>query len=98
MAICPRRIQRKRAKGWRMPQDTIYVGRPTRWGNHHHVETYGAGIAFERYAKDLAQLPEADLRTLLEPLRGHNLACWCALGSPCHADVLLRLANELCFT
>ena len=27
-------------------------------------------------------------------LRGHNLACWCALdGGPCHADTLLRLAN-----
>lgn len=31
----------------------------------------------------------------LEPLRGKNLACWCALGAPCHADHLLRLANEL---
>lgn len=26
-------------------------------------------------------------------LRGSNLACWCALDLPCHADVLLRLAN-----
>jgi hypothetical protein len=26
-------------------------------------------------------------------LRGKNLACWCALGAPCHADVLLELAN-----
>lgn len=30
----------------------------------------------------------------LEPLRGKNLACWCALDQPCHADVLLRVANE----
>lgn len=27
-------------------------------------------------------------------LRGHNLACWCPLDQPCHADVLLRVANE----
>ncbi len=27
-------------------------------------------------------------------LRGKNLACWCALGKPCHADVLLELANQ----
>lgn len=27
------RIQRKREKGWRMPENTIYVGRPTKWGN-----------------------------------------------------------------
>lgn len=26
-------------------------------------------------------------------LTGHDLACWCPLGQPCHADVLLELAN-----
>lgn len=30
----------------------------------------------------------------LPELRGKNLACWCALNRPCHADVLLELANE----
>jgi hypothetical protein len=29
----------------------------------------------------------------LPTLRGKDLACWCPLGSPCHADVLLELAN-----
>jgi hypothetical protein len=29
----------------------------------------------------------------LAPLRGHDLACWCPLDQPCHADVLLELAN-----
>ena len=28
-----KRIQRKRTKGWRMPSNTIYVGRPTKYGN-----------------------------------------------------------------
>lgn len=28
-----KRIQRKRAKGWRMPEGAVYVGRPSRWGN-----------------------------------------------------------------
>jgi hypothetical protein len=27
-------------------------------------------------------------------LRGKNLACWCPLDAPCHADVLLELANR----
>ncbi len=27
------RIQRKRTKGWRMPDNALYVGRPSRWGN-----------------------------------------------------------------
>ena len=27
-------------------------------------------------------------------LRGKNLACWCPLDKPCHADVLLEIANR----
>jgi hypothetical protein len=27
-------------------------------------------------------------------LRGKGLLCWCALGTPCHGDVLLRWANR----
>ena len=29
-----------------------------------------------------------------DELRGHDLMCWCPLGSPCHADVLLEVANR----
>ena len=28
-----KRIQRKRTKGWKMPKNAKYVGRPTKWGN-----------------------------------------------------------------
>lgn len=31
--VQPKRIQRKRTKGWKMPPNAIYVGRPTKWGN-----------------------------------------------------------------
>lgn len=31
----------------------------------------------------------------LTELRGKNLACWCPLDAPCHADVLLELANPV---
>jgi hypothetical protein len=27
-------------------------------------------------------------------LRGRDLACWCPLDQPCHAEVLLRRANR----
>lgn len=33
------------------------------------------------------------IRERLPQLRGKNLACFCALDAPCHADVLLELAN-----
>lgn len=29
----------------------------------------------------------------LPSLRGKDLACWCALDQPCHADVLIELAD-----
>lgn len=34
------------------------------------------------------------MRAEIEELRGKNLACWCAPGAPCHADVLLEIANR----
>jgi hypothetical protein len=33
----PIRVQRKRTKGWKMPENTVYVGRPTKWGNPYKV-------------------------------------------------------------
>ena len=34
------------------------------------------------------------IRQHLADLRGKDLCCWCPLDAPCHADVLLKLANE----
>ena len=33
------------------------------------------------------------LQDLRQTLRNKNVACWCKPGEPCHADVLLDLAN-----
>jgi Domain of unknown function (DUF4326) len=93
----PVRIQRKRAKGWRMPEGAVYVGRPTKWGNpwrvhrgcddaRNAVREYRALIIANQQAPELYRLP-------LHELRGKDLACWCPLDQPCHADVLLELAN-----
>lgn len=35
----------------------------------------------------------SDLLARLPSLRGRPLGCWCPVGAPCHADVLLELAN-----
>ena len=37
-----KRIQRKRTKGWKMPENTVYVGRPTKWGNPFKLDPDGA--------------------------------------------------------
>jgi hypothetical protein len=44
---------------------------------------------YRQYARDAFN--ERDLRACL---RGKNLACWCPLDQPCHADVLLEMANS----
>jgi hypothetical protein len=83
----PKRIQRKRSKGWRLPANAVSVTRPGKWGNPYTVEEYGREQALRLYrewviGKDLSEL------------RGKDLACYCSLDQPCHADVLLELANK----
>lgn len=114
----PIRIQRKRTAGWKMPENTVYVGRPTKWGNPfkgpHAKDAYAdmCRQARDDYNDHVAFFCSMDKQPLspetffssrngkgtirldtLHELKGKNLACWCKLSSPCHADVLLELAN-----
>jgi len=126
----PERIQRQRIKGWRKPQDAVYVGRGSIFGNpvvctphgcelkpcgcdgcepyrccvkvfreyimsgiegrHSHtgslIIALDAQKGYPRRNRLIARLPE---------LRGKDLMCWCPLDKPCHADVLLELANGM---
>ena len=91
----PKRIQRKRTSGWRMPEGIVYVGRPSKWGNPFTIADHGLA-ALQMYRDYIEnQLEDGRLieRPDLEALRGKDLACWCKEGSPCHADILLELAN-----
>ena len=87
----PKRIQRCRSKGWKMPQNAIYVGRPTIWGNPWTLgECYGdRTLTTHRYGRMLDEMPHEQLLDLIRPLVRHDLACWCRLDQPCHADHLL---------
>jgi len=91
----PQRIQRKRTKGWRMPENTVYVGRPSKWGNPFIIREHDipdAKTAVEYFYRWMVLSRPSHLD--LKELRGKNLACWCPEGSPCHADVLLKMANQ----
>jgi len=165
----PVRIQRKRTKGWRMPEGAVYVGRGSKWGNpfayckrsglvrhlpgqpsefEYEGRVSANGMTHPFYAPDgtvtdyrvryatREEIVELYRRTILAPdrgmlgaypsnggrlatfrtggdrrgfrgalhtvtpdliraeLRGLDLACWCPLDQPCHADVLLELANS----
>lgn len=119
-AALPVRVQRKRSKGWKMPLNTVYVGRGTRFGNPFRLDADGFIENYTRWGqwenwsysnnfsiKDVVELYEqwvdGQLRNNRLPLpprwsdisnlKGKNLSCFCPLSEPCHADVLLRLAN-----
>lgn len=88
----PERVRLRRTKGWRMPENTVKVDRTTVWGNPFPISyggRTGAVKAFRRYCNPHSPLAAMARRLL----RGKDLACWCPLDQPCHADVLLELAN-----
>jgi hypothetical protein len=129
-----KRIQRKRTKGWRMPEGAVYVGRPSKWGNPFKLDGWRGSFqatmmlgergddagcraaAIKLYRLWLTgrwRLVENDTRNawqreltfkaeasrpsrpeIRRELRGKDLACWCPLDQPCHADVLLEIANR----
>lgn len=132
----PVRIQRKRTKGWRMPENALSVTRPSMFGNPFIVGKHGNACecvekfrrlmttndhqeavllceeftAGERVTRHLrvggSRVPyswspgaeKADYylcfrHQIIAACRGRDLACYCALDQPCHADVLLELAN-----
>ena len=91
----PRRLQLSRKKGFRLPAGVIVVSRPTKWGNPYKPGKLTRAHAVASYRRDLMagklRVSTADART---ELRGYDLACWCSLDGPCHADVLLEAANR----
>lgn len=101
----PTRIQLRRTKGWKMPPNTVKVDRTTKWGNPFPVEASHpwkdaawAVLQFGFWIDHLEVFPgkptPPDRATIVNELRGKNLACWCAIGQPCHGDELIKLANE----
>ena len=103
MSADPIRIQLSRVRGWRMPPNTVKVSRPGPWGNPFVIGSLGVPDAATAVSKFEALIAD-EVRCLqhdrffmftggrIALLRGKNLACWCKEG-PCHADVLLRIAN-----
>lgn len=94
MSALPVRVQLSRRKGWRIPPNTVVVARPSRWGNPYKVGVDGTQAqCVEAFEQNWGMY--IGFGAIIEHLRGRNLACWCATGTPCHADKLLELANGL---
>ena len=102
--MSPKRIQRQRTRGWKAPAGAVYVGRGSIYGNPWKVDPAAApqpGIvatheeAVALFTKWLRSTPDgqAVARPARKHLAGHDLMCWCPNNKPCHADVLLTVAN-----
>ena len=99
----PSRIQLKRTRGWRKPKEAVVVSRPSKFGNPWHVgPDTSRKTAVDQYRKwlrgdmggHLSEQRRAVIESLPE-LRGRDLACWCPIEEPCHADVLIEMAREI---
>lgn len=104
-----KRVRLSRKRGWKMPPNTVKVDRTTPWGNPFVVGKFGTREQCVNYharlltaghvvvGHDPSMKEQEDYRrfvvTHLDDLRGKDLACWCPLDEPCHADLLLKLAN-----
>lgn len=91
-----------------MPPNTVKVDRTTRWGNPFVIGVDGDQarcVVLCRRLLECVPLPAGMLTAArkayremvlqeVHTLHGLNLACWCKPGSPCHADVLLKLAER----
>ena len=107
--MSPRRIRLRRTRGWRKPSGAVVVARPSRWGNPFTLAEVAAAHPGSDEA-ERRRIAADRLRDLLEgavdgpdypsaaeirvALGGRDLACWCPLDQPCHADVLLEVANR----
>lgn len=82
-----------------MPENSVYVGRPSAYGNVHQVfdDVSTHEEAVNLFRRDMAEfrerVGEEKFKTWIGRLTGKDLVCWCAPDLPCHADVLLELAN-----
>lgn len=90
--------------------EVVNVARPHKYGNPFRVGLVACNCrsagecshnSFRRETaaqavEDFAAIPRSERRLaeIRRELRGKNLACWCAPNVPCHADVLLELANR----
>lgn len=101
----PIRLQRKRTKGFKLVSpnglENVFVGRPSKYGNPYQIGKRYDGLAVNnnKDAVDLFEImwmdakPEDILKLQVE-LKDKNLVCWCDLDKPCHADILLKIANK----
>lgn len=99
----PKRVQIQswRKPGGKKPDNVVIVARPSKWGNPFRIgdatipNAAEAVHRFRRWIVDhMVVGPVPPTMEEIAELRGKDLGCYCKLTDPCHADVLLELANK----
>lgn len=75
-----------------VPSGAAFVGRSTKWGNPFVIGKDGDREMVVWKYREYLLSNEILLQQVRRELRGRDLACFCA-PAPCHADVLLEVAN-----
>ena len=88
-------MQRGEGVGFYRADDPRAYDLPVPGGRQRMTAEMAVGL----YRDDLEELLAdaevfPDIIEALESLRGKDLACWCPLDQPCHADVLIEFANR----
>ena len=74
-------------------QSSVYIGRPSKWGNPFTIGRDGdRAQVILKYKEWIVQQPEL-IKAAKAELRGKNLTCFCA-PLACHGDVLMQIANS----
>jgi hypothetical protein len=85
------KVLNKRKHG--IPEGAVYVGRPTLFGNPFMIGPDGdRDTCIEKFRQLVDSSPVMRVSIKAE-LKGKDLVCWCA-PKPCHADILLKVANS----
>ena len=89
-----KRIQRKRVKGWRIPENCIYIGRPSKWGNPYKIDEDGTREEVLQKYRNYLEVALLYNPHLLDELKGKDICCWCRLDQKCHGDIILEFLNK----
>lgn len=103
------RIQRRRTKGYKLPENAICITRGTKWGNPFKInKKVTRDMAIEIFKQCvLNPINALDffgyniyehfkwIHEHLYELKDHDLACYCKPKDACHGDVLIELCSTL---
>lgn len=76
-----------------IPYNSVYIGRPTKWGNEYRIGIHGNRKEVVARFIRKKKKDKKFISMVKKELRGKNLVCHCA-PDLCHGEWLLKIANE----